>query len=113
MTKWINLVETICADPTREDEFNNWYNNVHIPDVLKTPGFIAATRYIIRELRDGRGKYLTIYEIETDDIGATMELRRESRLKEADSGRSHNIAIPNLAIHTWRDVLFEQFGDRR
>ena len=65
MVRWFNLVESSCADPAREDEFNSWYNNVHIPDVLSCPGFIGATRYEVREPQEGRGKYLAVYENET------------------------------------------------
>ena len=45
MGTWIVLVEASCADPAREDEFNEWYNQVHLPDVLETPGIVKALRY--------------------------------------------------------------------
>jgi len=102
------MFEVNCADPSREEEFNDWHNNVHLPDVLKTPGFMAARRYIAKEYRDGRGKYLAIYEIETDDIDKTMALRREFRQKEVEQGRSQGKTVPNLLIYSWRDVLYKQ-----
>ena len=54
MEKWINILATNC-DPTREDEYNHWYDQIHIPDILKTPGFVRARRFLNREFRDGRG----------------------------------------------------------
>ena len=45
MAKAIVLVFTDCADPAREAEFNEWYNNTHVPDILQAEGFVAATRY--------------------------------------------------------------------
>ena len=87
MTRWVNIVETNCADASREEEFNNWYDNIHIPDVLETPGFLAATRHVIDEPQEGQGKYLTVYEIETEDMDKTMEVRLEKRLLEKDRGR--------------------------
>ncbi len=113
MEKWINLVEVSCADPDREDEFNEWYNKIHLPDVLKTPGFISARRYEAKEYRDGRGKYLAIYEIETDDIDKTMALRLEIREKEASVGRSHGQSIPNLLMHYWKDVLYKEIIEKK
>ncbi|MFC1981603.1 hypothetical protein ACFLVN_05125 [Chloroflexota bacterium] len=77
MEKWINMVENFCTDPSREDEFNDFYNNVRLPDIMQTPGFLAARRYIIKEPRNGRGKYMVVYEIETDDIDKTMAIRRQ------------------------------------
>ena len=99
--KWINLVETYCIDASREQDYNDWYTNIHLSDVLKTPGFMAATRYEIRELCDGRGKYLTLYEIETDDIDTTMSERRERRMSQWEQGRRNNLGMP-----IWRDVLW-------
>jgi len=108
MEKWISFGELLCADPTRQKEFDDFYDNVHIPNVLKAPGFVAATRYIIKERMNGRGKYLTIWEIETDDIDKTMATRREMRKKEAEQGQ---YTIP-LMIAIWHDVLFKQMGER-
>lgn len=105
--KWVNLVETNCVDPSREQEFNDWYTNIHLPDVLETPGFMAATRYEMKEFRDGRGKYLTVYEIETGDIDKTMEIRREKRKKEWEQGRQSN-----LWASVWRDVLWKVIVER-
>ena len=42
MEKWINMVEVFCTDPSREKEFNDFLDNVHMPDVLKTPGFVSV-----------------------------------------------------------------------
>lgn len=32
----------------REEEYNDWYNNQHLADVLAQPGFKTARRYKIR-----------------------------------------------------------------
>jgi hypothetical protein len=60
----------------REDEFNDWQDNVHLPHGLKNPGFVKATRYKLADAQfapgEGRTKYLTIWEIESDDITATL-----------------------------------------
>jgi len=56
----------------------------------------------------GRGQYLTLYEIETDDLDKTMATRREMRKKEAEQGQ---YTIP-LLVSIWGDVLFKQMGER-
>jgi len=57
----------------QEDEYNHWYNEQHIPDVLKVPGFVAAQRFLATdEGRQNGHKYLAIYEIESGDINQTM-----------------------------------------
>ncbi|MET0987244.1 MAG: hypothetical protein ABW034_17765 [Steroidobacteraceae bacterium] len=63
--------------PGRENAFLEWQKNVHIPDGLNIPGYVAATFYkladaqILPNVAEGSGAYLTIWEIETDDIAAT------------------------------------------
>ena len=58
---------TNCPDASREEEFNNWYNNVHFKDILKLPGFKGATRYRIAAPPEApHAKYLAVYEIEGD-----------------------------------------------
>jgi hypothetical protein len=32
------------SDPSREQEYNDWYDNVHVPEVLETPGSVSARR---------------------------------------------------------------------
>jgi hypothetical protein len=57
----------------REAEFNEWYDNVHMKDVLALPGFISAKRYVTAgagDLPTTGHSYLAIYEIETDDLAA-------------------------------------------
>ncbi|MFC2066106.1 hypothetical protein ACFLUO_03455 [Chloroflexota bacterium] len=111
MEKWISMVETFCTDPSREKEFNDFYNNTHLPDVLKTPGFMAARRYAIKESRYGRGKYLTIFEIETDDIDKTIAIRHERREQEKEQGRAPAVAVPGLILPVWRDIIFKQIHE--
>ena len=102
MAKWINVVESNCTDPSKEKEFNDWYDNVHLPDVLETPGFQAATRYVIREPQDGRGKYMAVYEIETDDFGQTMEARGKLREVQYARGRGSDLisTVSTVAYQT-------------
>jgi hypothetical protein len=57
----------------RESEYNSWYNEIHLPEVIAVPGFVAATRYELSpEPRRMPGvpefvpaqRYLAIYELE-------------------------------------------------
>jgi hypothetical protein len=71
MERWLLTVESNCADPSREEEFNRWYDTVHLPDILETPGFVSASRYINTN-PEGQCKFLAMYEIETDNIAQTL-----------------------------------------
>ena len=59
------------TSPEQDAEFNEWYDQTHIPDVLAVPGVISAQRFKHHQLdRDAskpvRYSYVTIYEIEGD-----------------------------------------------
>ena len=58
------LVALSNAVEGRDDDYNEWYQSQHMPDVLAVPGFVSAER--LQVLGDGPYKYLAIYEIETE-----------------------------------------------
>lgn len=69
----------VLSNPTegKEDEFNEWYNEIHLKEVLQVPGFVGAQRFKIHPPsllphQNPSHNYLAIYEIETDDIAATL-----------------------------------------
>lgn len=74
MTKHILLVFT---DPVegREDDYNTWYNDVHLGEVLATDGFVRAQRFKVSDTMPGvtDHEYVAIYELETDDPAAAMK----------------------------------------
>lgn len=67
------VVTTNSKDPAREKEFSEWYNRVHLPDVLGVEGFVAAARYENTHHRPGEPRFLALYEIKTRDVKATMK----------------------------------------
>jgi len=61
--------------PGMEDEYNHWYDNQHVHDVVRVPGVVSAQRYEVAHPGPGGGettdRYLAIYEIEGSP-GATL-----------------------------------------
>jgi hypothetical protein len=82
MAEFVYLVENNCADPKREKEFNDWYNNTHLPEALESEGFVKATRYELTNPVEGKGKYLAIYEIRSDDIESTLAKHNDRMAKK-------------------------------
>jgi hypothetical protein len=65
----------------RDAEFNRWYDEVHLPDVLGVPGIVSAQRFALAEaqmFRDQAHRYVTIYEIEGDAAEALEALKKAS-----------------------------------
>jgi len=103
MEKWIRVVETNCTDAAREAEFNEWYNKVHLPDMLETPGIIKATRYEDIEPSEGQGKFLAIYEIETDDIDELMKASHDNIARKRAEGRFSEL-ITSVSHRNYRQI---------
>lgn len=59
----------------REAEYNDWYDNTHLSDVLRVPGFVAAQRFKCEvPASDGHVyNYMAIYEIESDNPQAVLD----------------------------------------
>ena len=65
MQKHLFLVFT-RPSPGQEAEYNDWYDNEHLADVLKVPGVTAAQRFAVAPMFTTPGDvvhgYLAIYE---------------------------------------------------
>ena len=75
------LVGPSNAKPGRDDEFNEWYDNVHLRDVCAIPGVISGRRFDAAPASPNAapGAYLAVYEIEADDPAAVLkELNRRA-----------------------------------
>ena len=66
MPRYVWMV-TAAAKPGREEEFNLFYDRQHVPDVLRSPGFVSCRRLRAREEPALAGHYVALYEIESGD----------------------------------------------
>ncbi|MFC1919833.1 DUF4286 family protein [Chloroflexota bacterium] len=65
--KWYMVIFSNCSDSTKEDEFNRWYDEVHVPDIMSEGLFVQATRLVNTNYpQPTEHKYLTIYETEKE-----------------------------------------------
>ena len=92
MTRYRWLVFTNCA-PGREEDFNRWYDEVHIGDLLRIPGIVGARRSRLTEAQmslatgefqlcgpeeiGARFRFLAVYEIEADDPSPVLRQIKE------------------------------------
>ena len=91
----------------REDEYNDWYQNIHLGELVALEGFQSARRFrLVRSLVEGETlPYLAIYEIETGDINAVLQnliaVAEDDQLTMSD-------AIDTAGT---RAVVYEEFGE--
>jgi hypothetical protein len=86
MEKWVLVVDTNCNDPAKEAEFNEWYDTVHLQDVLTIPGVVRASRYENASPAEGQAKFIALYEIETEDVLQVMAGLGEGMARWAEEG---------------------------
>jgi hypothetical protein len=107
MAKYTFVVLSNPTTPGQEAEYNEWYNKIHIPDVLNVPGFVAAQRFTLADAQLGDGphahRYLALYEIETDDAkGALKDLQK--RVGTADMVMSDGIDMKGVSAGLFKPV---------
>lgn len=99
----------VLTEPTegRETEFNDYYENVHLDEVLATTGWESAQRFV---LTDQVGQkcplpYLALYEVEADDPKAVIRTMNETRAQRQQSG-----ALNKKTAAVW---VFSESGPQR
>ena len=78
-TRGILVVLSNCNDASDEDEFNRWYEDVHIPDILDAGAFHTAYRYESVDPEATKAKYLALYETDNIDPGKAREAHAKAR----------------------------------
>jgi hypothetical protein len=68
----LTIVATECPADI-EDKFNEWYNEVHVPMLLKYKGLKKSCRYRLMGESQGQAKYLAFYEFENEQDQAGLE----------------------------------------
>jgi len=94
--------------PGKEDEYNRWYEEHHLKDVIQCPGFVSARRFRLAATQfefntvKPAYRYLALYEIETDDI--------ETSLKEivARAGTADMVMVDAIDMSTLFAPVYEE-----
>jgi Domain of unknown function (DUF4286) len=73
MSKAILIVDA-SVDSEVEQEWNDWYDSEHLPDILACPHFDSAARYVSEH--KGQRNYLTVYTLSSEEAVKTPEFAR-------------------------------------
>lgn len=87
--------------PGREAEWQRWYDDVHLDEVLAVPGFVGALRLQAVDGAPPMGPWLASYRIDAvDDRAANDALRR---LQTADLTASEAMDSGSVVFSLYRD----------
>ena len=81
------IVGTDFNNPAQVEEFDDWYNNHHVPMLLATPQIIKAWRYHRVDDDSANPEYLAIFKFKNEkDMEAY--LNSEARQEALESGKA-------------------------
>ena len=88
----------------REEEFNDWYWNEHLKDILAIPGVVSGQRFTLAPAQfphaDSSFKYLAVYELDVDDPRKFIE-EMGARAASKRMSRSTSLA-PGASVVIWQ-----------
>ncbi len=90
----INAVATECA-PENDVKFNKWYNEVHVPMLMKYKGIKKVTRY---RMIDAKPRFLAVYEYDSREDLDNLPNSPEFKAAIAEMGETWKGAMPTI---TW------------
>jgi hypothetical protein len=94
--------------PGKESEYNRWYNEEHLPAVLKVPGFKSARRYRLTQPEpSAQWQYLAIYEFDAEDPGTVISALK-ARSGTPDMVISEAIDMNTVSVTPWVAVSDHQ-----
>lgn len=101
------LIALTTPLPGKEDEFNDWYQNTHLGEIISIPGFQGAQRFklVAKLMGADTNQYLAVYDAECDDPGALLAAMGE----RAQSGKMTPATTQDMA--TTYTALFVECGD--
>ncbi len=87
---WL-LSITAGVPAAEEDAFNEWYDERHIPAVLRVPGVHSARRYV-SEGPDGK-RYLAQYEVDGPQVMQSPEFQAASQATPYDGQAKFDVSF--------------------
>jgi hypothetical protein len=94
--KYTLIVYTSPAEG-REDEYNAWYDDVHLPEFSALPGVISGRRFKLTG--DDTPRYAAIYELSAhpDDVMAAMNAAmKDGTVRWSDAIDTTSVSMTTL-----------------
>jgi antibiotic biosynthesis monooxygenase (ABM) superfamily enzyme len=99
------LTVRATVEPAHDEEFNRWYNEEHIPDILKLmPACLGAVRYRVLD-GDGSHQYMAVYKFVSEE--ALRNAMQGSEIKELIRRFDHAVGAFSTRGRTSYARVFE------
>lgn len=106
------VVFTDPGDVAHEDEYNRWYTDEHLPDVLAVPGYVRAARYrVLGEPGAITQRYLALYELDVADE-AGLQAVSDEHMRRIAADEMRRSAPGVMRRETMRALYYTAAGPR-
>jgi len=107
------LAHVLCTDPTRVDEWDTWYDDVHVPDMLSCGAFSAMSRWRRTTPRAVGSNHLTLYDVATPTVEEAVARSAVTLAEVVAAGRKHECHTGALTVTLRPTGAFGGAGLRR
>jgi hypothetical protein len=92
------LAHVMCSDPAREMEWDAWYDEQHVPDMLACGAFGAMTRWQRTPRRRSGTNHLTLYDVACPTVEEAVERSAAVMPGIVARGRKHSCHTGGLTL---------------
>ena len=100
MPKPVLYMVRSTVDRSAEGEWDKWHSQQHVPDIVREPGFLKASKYRSTASGEGPAEYWTIYELESleaferyDKSNAARNLRADHKAKFGQTTKTERFVL--------------------
>lgn len=83
------LAWVFANDPTREAEWTAWYDHEHVPDMMDSGGFAAATRWVRTPRAAHSPNFITLYDVAHPSLDTAVQRSAAVMPGIVAAGRKH------------------------
>jgi len=95
----------VLSNPIKgqEEEFNRWYEGLHLDEVLATTNWKSAQRFVLKDQLWNKSahNYLAMYEVEADD---PKDVLRQLNATRTERQQSTSIDIDKTAVWVFSET---------
>jgi hypothetical protein len=92
------LTYVLCNDPARESEWDAWYDEQHVPDMMSCGAFGAMSRWQrTPRVRTGPN-FLTLYDVATETVDEAVRRSAVTLAEVVAAGRKHETHTGGLTL---------------
>ena len=92
------LTHVLCTDPRRVDEWDQWYDDVHVPDMLSCGAFSAMSRWRRLTPNAVGPNHLTLYDVSTPTVDEAVARSAATLSEVVAAGRKHECHTGALTV---------------